>query len=118
MTTPAVVLLGLLVIVVAEGSYQVWHTTDQARPTAATERDEAVGEIERRFEAQRFALAIDGIDATLHPTNNPIAGESSSASSWPTIQTSPSATRSRTSASAHSGAGNQPMMSRLSTSAA
>jgi len=70
----AVVLLGLLVIVVAEGSYQVWHATDQVRTAAATERDEAVCEIEHRFEAQRFALAIDGIDATLHPTNNPSAG--------------------------------------------
>ena len=70
----AVVLLALLVIVVAEGSYQVWHATDQARTAAATEQDKAVCEIERRFEAQRFALAIDGIDATLHPTNNPSAG--------------------------------------------
>ena len=111
-------LLGLLVIVVAEESYQVWHATDQVRRAAATERDEAVGEIERRFETQRFALAIDGIDATLHPTSNPIVGGIQFGLVLANNSDEPSATRSRTSASAHSGAGNQPMMSRPSTAAA
>jgi hypothetical protein len=37
----AVVLLGILVGVVAEGAYRVWHATDLAREAADAERDDA-----------------------------------------------------------------------------
>jgi membrane protein implicated in regulation of membrane protease activity len=58
----AVVLLALLVAVVLEGSYRVWRATDRKRKTALAERDDARGEMERRFEAQRYALVFEGID--------------------------------------------------------
>jgi len=54
----AVVLLGVLVAVVAEGAYRVWHETNQNRATAVIERDAARAEIERQqSEEQRAASA-------------------------------------------------------------
>lgn len=63
----AVVLLALLVIMVAEGSYSLWFDADLARARAVAERDEVRHETEHRFETQRFALDIDGIDSVTHP---------------------------------------------------
>jgi hypothetical protein len=54
----AVVLLGLLVVVIAEGGYRVWHATDQSRAAAITERNAARAETKRRqSKEQRAATA-------------------------------------------------------------
>jgi hypothetical protein len=54
----AVVLLGLLVVVVALGSYRVWRETDSERNTAVTERDAARDVIADRREAQARLVEV------------------------------------------------------------
>lgn len=63
----AVVLLGLLALVFAEGGYRVWRETDQGRTAMLTERDAIQDEMHRRFDAQRYALGFGGVDAMTHP---------------------------------------------------
>lgn len=63
----AVVLLSLLALVLAEGGYRVWRETDQGRTAMLTERDAIRDEMHRRFDAQRYALGFDGVDAMTHP---------------------------------------------------
>jgi hypothetical protein len=53
----AVVLMGLFIVVVLEGTYRVWHAAEQ-------ERDAAKGEIERRFTAMRYALQFSEISSS------------------------------------------------------
>lgn len=53
-----VVLMGLLIVILLEGSYRVWHATEQRRDAALADRDAARGEIERRFGTIRNALQI------------------------------------------------------------
>ncbi len=50
----AIVIMGLFIVVMLEGTYRVWHVTGQ-------ERDAAKGEIEHRFVAMRYALQFSGI---------------------------------------------------------
>ncbi len=57
----AVVLMGLLIVVSLEGTYRVWHATDQRRDAALAERDAATREIERRFDAMRYAFQISDL---------------------------------------------------------
>jgi len=54
----AVVLMGLFVMVLLEGTYRTWHATCRQRTAALAERDAAEDEIERRFSAMRYALQI------------------------------------------------------------
>jgi len=54
----AVVLLGLLVVVVAQGSYRVWRDTDNERNTAVTERDAARAVIADRRKAQATLVEV------------------------------------------------------------
>jgi hypothetical protein len=70
----AVVLLSLFVILIGEGSYQVWYAADKVRATIVTERDELRTEIEHRFATQRYALEFEGINATTHPSSDPLIG--------------------------------------------
>jgi hypothetical protein len=54
----AVVLVGLLVLIVAEGSYRVWSDTDEERKRAIADLDAARDEIARQADAnQRIAQA-------------------------------------------------------------
>jgi hypothetical protein len=70
----AIVLLALLVLVMFEGTYRVWHVTDQDRVTAASERDAAKQEIQSRFSRLRYAFYLVDIDAQtrLRPDDNAI----------------------------------------------
>jgi hypothetical protein len=54
----AIVLMGLFIVVVLEGTYRVWRATGQ-------ERDAAKGEIEHRFAAMRYALQFSEIASSL-----------------------------------------------------
>jgi len=57
----AVVLMGLFIAVLLEGTYGVWHATDQKADAALAERDAARSDIKRRFDAMRYALQISGL---------------------------------------------------------
>jgi hypothetical protein len=70
----AVILLALLVLVVAEGSYQVWHRADEDRAAAEAERDSAKAEVARRFDAQRYALVFDSVHSITHPAPHHVWG--------------------------------------------
>lgn len=58
----AVVLLGLFIVVMAEGTYHVWHEIDQQRVSALKECDVTKAEIEERFAALRYSLQITNLD--------------------------------------------------------
>lgn len=53
----AVVLMGLLAVVVLEGSYRAWQETDRARLSALTARDAATQDLENQRQAHEKALA-------------------------------------------------------------
>jgi hypothetical protein len=61
----AVVLLGLFLVVMAEGTYHVWHEINQQRLAALNERDATKTEIEDRFAALRYSLEITNLDPRL-----------------------------------------------------
>lgn len=61
----AVVLLGLFLVVMAEGTYHVWHEINQQRLAALNERDTTKAEIEDRFAGLRYALEITNFDPGL-----------------------------------------------------
>ena len=61
----AVVLLGLFLVVMAEGTYHVWHEINQQQLAALSERDATKAEIEDRFAALRYALEITNFDPRL-----------------------------------------------------
>lgn len=52
----AVVLLGLLVVVVAQGSYRVWHDTDEERKAAIAAQDLSEGEAQAKLVEVRKTL--------------------------------------------------------------
>jgi hypothetical protein len=53
----AVILVSLLVLVTAEGSYQVWHESDQVRKAAQAQRDEALRDQGRDVRNRSMAAA-------------------------------------------------------------
>jgi hypothetical protein len=57
-----VAFMGLFIVVMLEGSYRVWHATDQARLSAETARDETTEELEAQRRAHEQALGAAQAD--------------------------------------------------------